>query len=314
MTGLRPALRLSRLRAVVAEFGSWSAHPTRSLLIFAAGAVIGLGVAGFGLFTAKGAATRVVPPEDVALVNQRPILLSDFNAQLEAQYAVPLTQITPAERRATLNDMIREELFVQRGLELDMPSSDPDVRSALVAAVEQQVAANVTAQKLTEAQLRAYYDAHRDKYASEGTLTLHDLVLTPGGRSADQTLAVCHDAAAALARGEALATVMSRTGLKESGKVNGEEFYFAARIHLGEALFDVARRLADGAVSAPVVQPDGVHLIVMIHNIPPVPQPFADAEPRVELDQAKETRDRVTAGELEYLKEKADILITPRLR
>jgi parvulin-like peptidyl-prolyl isomerase len=288
--------------------------PTRSLLIFAAGAVIGLGVAGFGLFTAKGGSTRLVPPEDVALVNQRPILLSDFNAQLEAQYAIPLAQITPAERRATLSDMIREELFVQRGLELDMPSSDPDTRAALVAAVEQQVAANVTAQKLSEAQLRAYYDAHRDKYASEGTLTLRDLMLAPGGRSPDQVLAVVHQAAAALAAGQPPERVAAAYGLKESGKVSGEEFYFAARIHLGEALFDVARRLADGAVSVPVVQPDGVHLIVMVHNVPPVPQPFADAEPRVELDMAKDLQTRVTDGELKYLKAKADILITPALR
>jgi parvulin-like peptidyl-prolyl isomerase len=288
--------------------------PTRSLLIFAAGAVIGLGVAGFGLFTAKGGATRVVPPEDVALVNQRPILLSDFNAQLEAQYAIPLAQITPAERRATLNDMIREELFVQRGLELDMPSSDPDTRTALVAAVEQQVAANVTAQKLGDAQLRGYYEAHRDKYASEGTLTLRDLVLAPGARSPEQALAVARQAAAALAGGGTPERVMAAYGLKDSGKVSGEEFYFAARIHLGEALFDVARRLADGQVSAPVVQPDGVHLIAMVRNVPPVPQPFETAEPRVELDMAKDLQARVTDGELKYLKAKADILITPALR
>ena len=275
----------SRARTAVTAFGSWSAHPTRSLLIFATGAAIGLGAAGFSLFTAKGAATRVVPPEDVALVNQRPILLSDFNAQLEAQYAVPLTEITPAERRATLNDMIREELFVQRGLELDMPSSDPDTRTALVAAVEQQVGANVTAQKLGEDQLRAWYDAHRDTYASEGTMTLRDMVTPPGGGVA-----------------------------KDSGRVNGEEFYFAVRIHLGPALFDVARNLRDGAVSAPVVQPDGTHVIVMIHNSPPVPRPFAQAEARVEQDMAKATRDRVAADELKSLREKADILITPRLR
>jgi parvulin-like peptidyl-prolyl isomerase len=304
----------SRPRAGLADLLAWSEHPTRSLLIFAAGAVIGLGVAGFGLFTAKGARVRAVPPEDVALVNQRPILLSDFNAQLEAQYAVPLTQITPAERRATLNDMIREELFVQRGLELDMPSSDPDVRTALVAAVEQQVAANVTAQKLDEARLRAYYDVHRDRYSSEGTLTLRDLVLAPGGRSADAALALARRAAAALADGTPPAAVLAATGLADSGKVNGEEFYFAARIHLGPALFDVARTLKDGAVSAPVVRPDGVHVIQMIHNAPPVPQAFADAEARVEQDQAKDARDRVTAGELKYLREKADILITPALR
>lgn len=304
----------ARLRAGWSALGAWTTHPTRSLLIFATGAAIGLLVAGFGLFTAKGTAVRVVPPEDVALVNQRPILLSDFNNQLEAQYAIPLGQITPAERRGTLNDMIREELFVQRGLELDMPASDPDTRAALVAAVEQQVLANVTAQKLTEAQLRGYYEAHKDQYASEGTLALHDLVVDPRGRTADQAVSVANQAAGALSRGQPIAAVMAQYGLKDSGKVSGEEFYFAAKIHLGPALFDVAKALAGHAVSRPSPQPDGVHVIVMDQNRPPVAQSFEEAAARVQLDYDKDLRARMTAGELNYLKGKADILLAPAYR
>jgi hypothetical protein len=107
---------------------------------------------------------------------------------------------------------------------------------------------------------------------------------------------------------------MAASGLRDSGRVNGEEFYFAARIHLGDDLFALARRLPDGGVSAPMARPDGVHVIVMVHNVPPVPQPFAEAEPRVMMDEAKDARDRVSAGELKYLKEKADILIAPAFR
>jgi parvulin-like peptidyl-prolyl isomerase len=280
----------------------WSANPRRSLLIFAAGAVIGLVIAGFGLFTAKGTAVRSVPPEDVALVNQKPILLSDFNAQLQAQYAVPPAQITPAERRATLQDMIREELFVQRGLELDMPASDPDTRSALVAAVEQQVLADVTARQLSEAELRAYYEAHKDRYSSEGTLALQDLKAPRA------------EAAAALADALRRGATPGSLGLEDTGKVSGEEFYFAAKIHLGDALFNVARTLKDGEVSSPVAMPDGAHILVVTRNIPPIPQTFDDAAARVRLDYDKDLRTRMTAGELTYLKSKADILVAPAYR
>jgi len=304
----------ARLRGVWGELGAWTTHPTRSLLIFATGAVIGLLMAGFGLFTAKGTAVRVVPPEDVALVNQRPILLSDFNNQLEAQYAVPLGQITAAERRATLNDMIREELFVQRGLDLDMPASDPDTRTALVAAVEQQVLANVTAQKLTETQLRTYYEAHKDQYASEGTLALRDLVVSSDGHTAPQALSIAGQAARALGRGEPIAAVMAEYGLKDSGKVSGEEFYFAAKIHLGAPLFDISKVLGDHTVSRPSPQPDGVHVIVMDQNRPPVAQSFDEAAARVQLDYDKDLRARMTTGELNYLKGKADILVAPAYR
>src|SRR5438093_737815 len=80
-----------------AEEGKWSlAEPgaRRSLLLLAAGAVIGLGIAGFGLFTAKGTASHTVPPEDAALVNQQPILISDFTTQLQSEFGIPIGKAT----------------------------------------------------------------------------------------------------------------------------------------------------------------------------------------------------------------------------
>jgi hypothetical protein len=58
---------------------------TRSMVLCAIGAVIGLIIAGIGLFSARGTATNNVPPEDIALVNQRPVLRSDFVTQLESE-------------------------------------------------------------------------------------------------------------------------------------------------------------------------------------------------------------------------------------
>ena len=58
----------------------------RSVALYALGAVIGLILAGFALFTAKGTSTLVVPPEDVALVNQQPIARSDYICQLKALF------------------------------------------------------------------------------------------------------------------------------------------------------------------------------------------------------------------------------------
>ena len=57
--------------------------------------------------------------------------------------------------------MIREELFVQRAKELDVASADPDVRNAMVNAIEQQAAANAITAAPDDAKLTAYYAAHR---------------------------------------------------------------------------------------------------------------------------------------------------------
>src|ERR1700756_504667 len=116
--------------------GFWdfrSVNQTRSIVCFSIGAAIGLGIAGFGLFTAKGTVTHVVPPENVALVNQRPILRTDFIAQTEVETSKPFEETTLADRLKVLDEMVREELFVQRALELDFPGTDPDSRTALVA-------------------------------------------------------------------------------------------------------------------------------------------------------------------------------------
>ncbi len=56
------------------------AHPARSLFLFAIGTAFGLGVAAYGLFSVPGTRIAGVPAEDVALVNGRHILRSDFIA------------------------------------------------------------------------------------------------------------------------------------------------------------------------------------------------------------------------------------------
>jgi hypothetical protein len=283
-------------------------RPVRSLSLLALGAVTGLAIAGFGLFTAKGTSTRIVPPDCVALVNQRPILKIDFVTQLRSVYGVGLDDSTAEQRQKVLSDMIREELFVQRGLELDFPSSDPDTRTALVAAVEQQVGADVAAEQPSEADLSAFYEAHKAKYSSDGTMVVHDLVSTK--TDAATTLA----AAEAVRGGTPLEEIAARYGFKDSGKTNGEEFYFAVQAHLGEALYNAAIPLGDGQVSDPIPTPDGVHLLAMTRNVRPVALGFDKARERVANDYRREAEAKVERQDEIYLHDKADILVAPEYR
>ena len=170
--------------------------------------------------------------------------------QLQTLYGVDLQHATAAQRRKVLDDMIREELFVQRGKELDVASTDPDVRAALVNAVELEIAADAVTSEPTETQLRAYYDSHRARYASEGVMTLRDYVFPP-----DEAQAAA-EAVAALRSGAATPALLARRHASESRKVADEEFYFAAKIHLGEPLFSAAQVLPDGGVSAPIAGAD----------------------------------------------------------
>jgi hypothetical protein len=278
----------------------------RSLTISGVAAVVGLLLAGFALFTAKGTSTLVVPPEDVALVNQQPIARSDYYLQLRALYAgEDAAHVTREQRQKVLDGMIREELFVQRGKELDVASTDTDVRVAMVAAVEGGIAADVMASEPTDPQLMAFYEQHKEVYSDEGLITARDLVFSaanaPGARKA-------------LLAGQSPDAVKALFMGKDSDRLHGQEFYFAAKIHLGDKDFVTARALKAGGVSAPIVTPDGIHIIYMVANREPVALSFTEARSRVLGDYRKAAIERVQASDERFFRKRANVLIAPDFR
>ena len=285
------------------EHNNGPVNSRRSFVFMGCGALAGLLMAGYSLFTARGTSTLIVPPEDVALVNQQPISRSDFLLQLQTLYGVDLQHATAVQRRKVLDDMIREELFVQRGKELDVASTDPDVRAAMVNAVELEIAADAVTSQPTETQLRAYYDSHRARYASEGVMTLRDYVFPPGEAQA------AAEAVAALRSGAATPALLARRHASESRKVADEEFYFAAKIHLGERLFDAARELPDGGVSAPIAGPDAIHVLYMVKNSKPMPFDFGAARDQVLTDYRNDAIAHLRIGDEAFLRKRANVLI-----
>ncbi len=283
------------------------------MLFFALGALIGLVIAGYGLFTAKGTQSHAVPPEDLALVNSRPILRSDFMTQVQTQFSVPFAQSSPAQRRRVLEDMLAEELQVQRGLEIDLPSFDPDVRTAMVAGVELEISADVLAQQPTEQQLRDYYAAHLSKYMSQGQMRVRDLVA--------RTKLDAQQAVAALRGSVPVDKVMQRFHLEDSralldaGQVDtGEVFEFAAKAKLGAEVYAAAATLQGGQVSDPIPQSDGVHVVVMLEHRMPVQEDYAAAADKVWNDFKNDAQVQVRDAEVRYLRSRADILLSPDAR
>jgi PPIC-type PPIASE domain/SurA N-terminal domain len=280
----------------------------RSFVLMGCGALLGLLMAGYSLFTARGTSTLLVPPEDVALVNQQPISRSDYLLQLQTLYGVDLQHATVAQRRKVLDDMIREELFVQRGKELDVASTDPDVRSAMVNSVELEIAADAVTSQPSETHLRSYFASHQARYASEGIMSLRDYVFPPGestaAAEAAEVLKISVPTPALLARWHAL----------DSGRVADEEFYFAAKIHLGEPLFEVASNLPDGGVSAPIVAANAIHVLYMFKNKRPVPFDFAAARDQVLTDFRNDAIAHLRTGDEAFLRKRANILIADDVR
>lgn len=287
--------------------GAWNlagANARRSLALCAIGAVLGLAIAGYGLFTAQGTRTAGLPAEDAAIVNQVPILRTDVIQQLRALHDTDLAHATPAQRRQVIDDMIREELYVQRGIELGLANDDIDVRAALVAATEGQTAIEATTAGATDGELRAYLAAHRDAYAGEGTIELADWLVPVGQDARAPAIVAAWRAGAA----------PQRQSLTRSGVMNdGEEYYFAARLHLGPALFTQAVRLADGAISPPVISGGRTHILIVRHNRPPAPVRFDDVRDRVLGDVVRDKVAGLERNNGRFLRQRADIRIAPDL-
>jgi hypothetical protein len=273
----------------------------------AAGAVCGLVLAGYALFTARGTSTLHVPAEDVALVNQQPISRMDYLVQLQALFGVDLQHATAEQRKKVLDDMIREELFVQRGKELDVASSDPDVRAALVNAVELEIAADALSSQPTEAKLRGYFEAHRAKYSSEGIMTVHDYVF-PSTARGDASEAV------QMLKGRAAPGALLRFKERDSGKGGEEQFYFAVRIHLGDQLFAIAQGLADGEAAGPIEAPDGLHVLYMASNKKPRARDFLAVRDQVLRDFRSDAIANMRIGDEAFLRKRANILLADDMR
>ena len=279
----------------------------RSLALMVLGAVAGLMLAGYALFTARGTSTLVVPPEDVALVNQQPISRSDYLIQLQTLFGTDLAHATREQRKKVLDDMIREELFVQRGKELDVASTDPEVRSAMVNAVELEISQDAITSQPSESALRDYYAAHRERYATEGVMTVRDLVFP-------------RDPAVLGAAREALKTHPMTPALPaqlrgaDSGKTGPEEFYFAAKIHLGDRLFEAARTLADGDFSPDIPLDDGVHILYMEKNVRPTQSTFSAVRDQVLSDFRNDAIAHWRMGDESFLRKRANVLISDDVR
>ncbi len=279
-----------------------SSSSRRALLFGAIGAVVGLLLAGVALFTARGTRTAGVPAEDAAVVNDTPVLRVDLNDQLKALYGVSLAQATPAQRRRVLDQMVGEELMVQRGVETGLPTDDTEVRTALIAGVESQAAAETLMEAPSETVVRAWYEAHLDRFSSPGSMDLQEY-LAP----AAQAPALLASLAAGRGSGD--------TGARPSGRVgDGPEFYFAAKLHLGDRIFAVARALRNGEAALAGVDAQGAHVLQMKVNAPPEPTPWPAAEAEVLADYLKARTGEAQAAELRFLHKRAQVRLAADLR
>jgi hypothetical protein len=299
----------------ITRISAWpKLRPSRTVALPLVGAAIGLGLALAATLHPTARPVAAVPAGYVALVNQRPILMNDFISETEMTTNMPFAQTTPEQRRQVLRVMIDEELMVQRALVLDLPEQSTEVRKELVDSLTSVV---LSERPPSEKDLIAYFNANRAHYLGDGTMRFHDIVLHVGGyENVDQTVeqanADASEAVYQLRAGTPLDAVMQHFGFVNSGHASGDDdFDFAVKLHIGQALFDVASKLTDGEISDPVRQPDGIHVLVMEQRIPPQPATFAAKRDAVYSDYRLAAQHGAEENNLKFLRANAQILLAP---
>jgi parvulin-like peptidyl-prolyl isomerase len=295
----------------------WASPAQRRVALPVTAMVAGLILAGIGLFHRAPRELTQVPPGYVALVNQQGVLMSDFISQTATETEQPFDQASTAQRAHVLHEMIDKELLVQRALALDLPETIEEVRTTMSDAVDAQAAAPEQAVQPTDAQLRAYYDAHRDRYSSQGTMTVQNLVLHVGGyQNADQSVTQAQadavEAVYQLRSGASVDYIMEHFGFADaSPQYDSQQLDFAAKLHLGAQLFQVATTLGNGEVSDPIVASDGVHVLIMQQRQPAAVEDFSAARAQVYNDYRIALTDQAARRNLQFLRSQAQILLAP---
>ena len=247
----------------------------RGLLLLALGAVLGIGLAASGLVARERAGG--LPDDAVALVNGQAIPAEDYERVLGAVGTDRRAgTLAPEDRQLVLDRLIDETLLVQRGLELGLVWRDGKVRKDLVTAVVDAVVTDRAQAEPSEADVDAFYAAHRDFFARPGRLRVRQVWcgVTDPAAAAD-ALARATQAAARLRAGEDFATVQAALGDAEVSPVpDGLLPPQKLADYVGPTALRTALGLAAGAVGDPVRSGTGYHVLQMLERqgdeVPPL--------------------------------------------
>jgi parvulin-like peptidyl-prolyl isomerase len=250
----------------------------------------------------------------VALINGEPIRSDDYARAVDALAADRRAELTASDRRHVLDRLIEEELLVQRGLTLGLARSDRRVRADLTTTVIDGVASDASERQPSDAEVTAFYEANRDRFAGPGRVRVRQVfirVTTPNDPAAQ---ARAEEAARRVRAGESIEAVATALGDPPLSPLPDTLLPPAKlRDYLGPTAVRAALELAPGAVSDPVRSGTGYHVLQVVDTQPDVAPALADIRPQVEAEIRRRAGEDALRAYLDDLRGNAAILIVEPL-
>ena len=168
-------------------------HPeSPSLRWLALGALIGLAFAALGLLE-KSAGPTPLPDGAVARINHAIIDVQHYERALEALAATLGRAPDATESNQVLQQLVDEELLVQRGIEMNMAGTESTVRGAIVQSLIASVTAEADAANPDDSELERFLAERADDYTYATALSV-DAWLTDDESAAQRFIAELRNA------------------------------------------------------------------------------------------------------------------------
>lgn len=244
----------------------------------------------------------------VALVNDAPISVAQYDATLRALATDKLNSLSDDDRRHALDVLIDEELLFQAGQEAGLVRADADLRKRVVNAALRQATAPAANEAVSLDRLRAHFAANLDYFTPAAQVRAEVLVISgvaPERRAAlaRATLAAWAAQGPVDAAPDATWTRPLPDALIPVGKLGN---------YLGPALSTPIATGRPGDLIGPIDALGGLAIARILDRVAAAPPAFDAVAPLVEADYRRRRADALAADYVAHLRRRARILDTTR--
>ncbi|MFB3079598.1 MAG: peptidylprolyl isomerase [Lysobacterales bacterium] len=248
-----------------------------------------------------------LPVGAIARVGGKIITLERYLQVLNDLAADKRAPLSAQDRQFVIDRVIDEELLIQRGIELGLADSSPQIRKALAAAVIGQLTAEAEANLPGEQALRRLYESDPEFFTSTARYRLRWLRL-PASDDAAQRKA--ENAYRQLSNGVTLEEVRQSTGL-EPVPILPDALLPLSKImdYLGPTLASQVSMLKRGVFSKPIEGNGDLHILQLLEYQPEVLPPFEQARPVLEAEYLRRAGDDALRQYLQWLRLRSEVIV-----
>lgn len=283
----------------------------RATYLLLAGTVLGIVFAATGMLEESSKP----PAEDiVAEVNDWSIRRDDYNNFLQLLARDKRNPLTEEDKRHVLDRMIEEKLLIQRGVEIGLIESDPQVRKTIANAMINSVVTETSTLQPEEKELRKFFADNINYFAKPARLRVQQLAFKKRSAS-DEVYARAAKAFAALQQGNSVAEVQEQYADPQILNIPNVLLPpHKLREYIGPTLLKVAEQMQPGSVSPAQQTSGGYSILLVLENEPSSAVDFDKVREQVENEYRRRAGDKALRDYLDNLRDEADVVLAPEFR